>query len=174
MSASVSLRPEITASDVCRLKQWTDDEAVMEYLNEKNNISSELAALLRLSNIPVYTPLFNRTGRFFMIDAADEKPVGFVRLVRRATETEIVLAVGERQRWGNGLGTAAIGGSLQKVFFEWRDEKVVAYIHPHNLRSERAFVHNGFSLRRRLPSTRRYEITLNEYLNRLRAASTPQ
>lgn len=164
MKASVSLRPEITSSDVARLRQWTDDEAVMEYLNETQTISAELDALLRMDNIPDYTPLFNRAGRFFMIDAPDGRPVGFVRLVRRSHETEIVLAVGDRRQWGNGLGTAAIGQSLLMAFLHWRVEKVVACIHPGNLRSRRAFQHQGFFESAPLRQTVRYELTLDDYL----------
>lgn len=170
MKASfVCLRPEVTQSDVQLLKAWTSDREVTRFLNEENNISGVLNALLGRSDIPVLTPLFNRDGRFFMLCTRDGTPVGFMRMTGGAREMEMVLAIGDKELWGHGLGSDAIRGALSKAFFEWRVEKMVAYIHPMNTRSLRAFERNGFSPMKKTPSARRYELTMNDYLQKLRA-----
>ena len=38
-----------------------------------------------------------------------------------------------------------------------------------NVRSLRAFERNGFSAMKKTPSARRYELTMNDYLQKLRA-----
>ncbi len=167
----ITLRSEITRDDLGRLRRWAGDAEVVRYLNEQTDITLLLDELLSRDDVPVYAPLFNRDGRFFMLCGPDGA-VGFSRLIPDGDETEIVLAIGDRSLWGHGLGTAAIRSALAKIFLELRAEKAVAYIHNQNLRSERAFCKNGFCPKQQRGQTGRFELTFPQYLNALGAQQT--
>ena len=79
-------------------------------------------------------------------DSADV-PVGFVRLVKSGRDCEMVLVIGDRDNWGRKLGASAIREAMKLAFFEMRAARLIAKIHPENVRSLNAFLRSGFCRR---------------------------
>jgi len=50
----------------------------------------------------------------------------------------MVLVIGDRNNWGRRLGAAAIREGMKIAFLGMRAEKLVARIHPDNVRSLKA------------------------------------
>jgi hypothetical protein len=141
---SVFLCSEIDAGICRKLAVWLSDKTVCKYMNEKSGAAADI---IRLSNT-VYSPMlsyfFNQGGRFFAIMCNGEA-VGFVKLVYACDkEYELVIAIGEKQMWGRGLGYSAVEEALKTAFFEWRANKINAKVHKNNTRSLRLFRHAGF------------------------------
>ena len=163
----IFLRSEVTRDDAAALMSWLDDEEVTKYLSDGCGVSESIARTLERIDLPVLTHLFSRDGRFYMIDAGGA-PVGFVRLIPKRTETEIVVVVGEKQIWGKRIGTAAILESLKIAFYELRAPRVVARIHVENRRSVRAFGHAGFKSEKASAVFESFVITMEEYIKSIR------
>lgn len=160
----IFLCPEVTRENALKLVQWLKDEEVRRYLSDPQDVSSNIEQVINRVNLPVLTHFFNRSGRFYMACTKQRTPVGFVRLVKKNTETEMVIVIGDRNNWGKKLGTSTIRESLKIAFFEFRSEKVTANIHAENKRSIKAFLRAGFSLQRESPTMKHYEITLEQYM----------
>ena len=109
-----------------------------------------------------------------MIFDSHNRPVGFLRLVIKTAETEIVIVIGDRKKWGRGLGTLAVRESLRIAFFELRSKRVVARISKDNVRSSRAFRSAGFKAYSETPLMKCYVITFDEYLKRKGDAGLPR
>jgi len=166
----ISLCPEITRENALTLIKWLRDPEVTKYLSDSKNVSEDIEQLIDRINLPILTHLFSHNGRFFM---AYEKqiPVGFVRLVKRNTEYEIVIVIGDRGQWNRKLGTAVIRESIKIAFLEFRAEKVIAKIDKENMRSLRAFTNSGFILETETSGLKIYSITKERYLQILKGAS---
>jgi RimJ/RimL family protein N-acetyltransferase len=161
---NVRLRREIYAEDAWRIIDWLQDEEITRHLNEHQNVCSSIRQVMQRVNMPVLTHLFNQGGSFFIVTTHDDDPVGFLRLVPRDTEAEIVIVIGDKEKWGLGLGTGAILQGLKHCFFEWRVEKIVAKIKHGNIRSINVFKKAGFRLERELSKEKQYYITINDFL----------
>lgn len=163
-SLEVSLRQEVTRTDALTIMDWMEDREVTKYLNELSNISQEIHQAVNRVNMYIMTHLFNRGGSFFVVCADDNDPIGFIKLVRKGTEAEIVVVIGDRQKWGKGFGTEAIYQGLNRAFFEWRIPKVIAKIDPENTRSIKAFKKTGFQFAKELTHTHLFHITMEDYI----------
>ncbi len=159
----VELRREIYRQDVEKLAQWMADEKVSEYLNENQNIDHELQNLLNRSQLPLYSHHFNRNGSFFLVTLPTAGPIGFVRLVPKQNQAEIVVVIGERRHWSRGYGRQAIRQAARHAFFEWRKEQVVATIHQENRRSKRVFQKAGFTKSEDLTTESRFTLPLDNF-----------
>lgn len=164
----VSLRPEITRSHAYTLMNWMEDERVTRYLSDSGSVSRVISQAIERAQMPILTHLFNQGGRFFMAYNGDDMPVGFVRLVKTGSDCEIVLAVGDHETWGQGLGGSTIREGLKLAFLDMRAENVIAKIHPNNLRSLRGFERCGFELQRETPTLNAMAISADRYLELLR------
>lgn len=160
----IFLCSEITRHDAASLMNWLRDDEVRRYLSDAQDVSDSMERLLERVSLPVLTHLFSGGGRFYMVYGRHNRPMGFVRLVVSASETEIVLVIGERASWGKGLGSAALREALRIAFFELRSPKVVANIRNENVRSLRAFKSAGFASVHQSPHTQRFTLTLEDYL----------
>lgn len=80
----------------------------------------------------------------------------------------MVIAIGEPENWGKQIGYHALKTIMNKVFFEWRINKLVAKIHVDNQRSIRLFRHLGFTGQRLNSSYILFSITFDEYLKHLK------
>lgn len=160
----VNLRPEITREDAYLVMQWMSDHEVSRFLNEKQNVTSAMERTLERVELPILTHLFNHNGSFFIVCTEHDGPAGFLRLIRRAGETEMVVVIGNRRLWGQGIGFHAIGHGLRHAFFDWRSERVVAKIHAYNTRSHRVFQKAGFCFTDQVRETCHYEITMDRFL----------
>lgn len=140
----VELRGEVYRSDMERMIRWLQDEKVTAFLNEEQNVDRTLKRIVDHSTLPLFSPQLNRDGRFFMITVPNGGPIGFLRLVARPEEAEIVVVIGERSRWGQGFGYRAILKGVRHALSVWRKKRVVAKIHKENRRSRAVFRKAGF------------------------------
>jgi len=153
----VQLRQEIYKSDAWKIIDWLEDEEITKYLNENQNASKSIKQVMERVNMPILTHLFNQDGSFFVITTKKDEPVGFLRLVPKAKEAEIVIVIGEKEKWGQGLGSNAVFQGLKHAFFKWRTEKVIA-------NSIRVFKKIGFKEEKELQVEMQYSMTINEFL----------
>lgn len=160
----INLRREVYRRDVEKIAQWMEDERVVEYLNEEQDISDQLNRLSRQSSLPVFSQQFNRNGSFFLVTLPDYGPIGFLRLVSKSEGAEIVIVIGESSQWGKGYGYVAIQQGLRRAFFQWREEKVIAKIHPDNERSKAVFKKAGFSKEKELQRDIKFSMTFDEFI----------
>lgn len=164
MSAPVVyLVPEVTRADALAMMDWLKDEEVTRYLSDSRHVSRDIEQVFYRVQLPTLTHLFNRGGRFLM--ACDERkvPIGFVRLVNRGEDYELVLVIGERHKWGRRLGTSVLHQALRLAFRELRAGKLIARIHPENLRSIRAFRNCGFQLEHESPALMTFSLARGRY-----------
>lgn len=170
-AASIFLRAEIYPQDVEHLIRWMANPRITQYLHEDPAVIQSLQQLLATVPAPMLTFQFNQWGRFFVVCDRSNAAIGFVKLKALTPQNtyEIVYVIGEEALWGNGYGKDAILAALSTAFFEWRARKVVAKIYPGNLRSIRAVQSCGFSCDHRENPLFRYSITMDDYLDRLRA-----
>ena len=102
MSQRISLRTELRTEDLLLMIKWMSNEHVYRYLNEHQQITTQLKQVYD-ARLPVFTPLFNRNGRFFMICTGADQAIGFLRLAYCPDNTvELVIAIGEERMWGQG------------------------------------------------------------------------
>jgi RimJ/RimL family protein N-acetyltransferase len=158
---NVTFRREIYREDVEKLLEWMRDDVVTSYLNEDQNIDESLTRLLRQSTLPLFSASFNRDGAFYMVELEGGEPIGFLRLVSRENEAEIVVVIGEREHWGEGHGYRAVRKGIRHALFEWRKKRLIAKIHRRNERSKRLFRKAGFTKDKDLPHEIKYSIDVD-------------
>ncbi len=155
---SIVLSPEVYRSDAEKIADWLSDEEIVRYLNEDNKARENLINVIDRINMPILTHLFNNNCRFFTI----KNPygtIGFLRLIPKGETIEIVIAVGEKELWGKGIGHNAVMEALKTAFFEMRTEKVVAKIKKDNKRSQNLAKGIGFREIKKLEKEVEYHIT---------------
>ncbi|MGP0173586.1 GNAT family N-acetyltransferase [Pseudomonas sp. NCHU5208] len=167
----ISLCPEITRAHALKLMDWLEDERVTYYLSDSRDVSRSIEQAIDRTQLPILTHLFNQGGRFFMAYDRHDEPVGFVRLVKSDSSCEIVLAIGDSDKWGRKLGARMIREGMKQAFLDMRAETLVAKIHPDNVRSQKAFLRSGFVLERETPTLKSYAMTAGRYLQFLREGS---
>ncbi len=165
----ISLCPEITRSHALMLMDWLEDESVTRYLSDSRHVSRFIEQAIGRVQLPILTHLFNQGGRFFMACDRHDEPVGFVRLVKTGADCEMVLVIGNREHWGRKLGTCAIREGMKLAFFDMRAEKLIAKIHPDNVRSLKAFQRCGFLPESETPELKSFAMSSERYLRLLRA-----
>lgn len=163
---SVVLNPEVYRSDADKIANWLSDEEIVSYLNEDNNARKNLINVVNRIDISILTHLFNNNCRFFTIKNM-YGTIGFLRLVPKGETVEIVIAVGEKDLWGKGIGHNAVIEALKVAFFEMRSEKVVAKIKQTNKRSQNLFKGIGFKEVKKLQKEIEYHITKEIFLKKV-------
>lgn len=169
---SVFLCPEITREHARHLITWLTDREVRRFLSDGENTPESIRQALDRSGLPVVTHLFCQGGRFFMAFDRQDRAVGFVRLIPQGEDMEIVVVIGDRNRWGRKLGSSVIRESLRMAFFELRARRVIARIHRENRRSVRVFLRHGFSLQDGSGEVQFFSLTMEEYMERIRETSS--
>ncbi|MBF8793280.1 GNAT family N-acetyltransferase [Pseudomonas monteilii] len=164
----ISLCPEITRAHALMLMDWLQDERVTCYLSDSRHVSRSIEQAIDRTQLPILTHLFNRGGRFFIAYDRHDAPVGFVRLVKTGSNCEIVLAIGDRNKWGRRLGARTIREGMKLAFFDMRAAKLIAKVHPDNTRSLKAFLRSGFVLESETPTLESFSMTLGRYRQLLR------
>jgi regulator of nucleoside diphosphate kinase len=164
---SVTLTQEVTRKDALIIGEWLKNSEITKYLNETSDISSEINYIIEKVNMDIMTHLFNRNGIFCMILSNHDKPIGFIKLVHKKGEAEMVVVIGDEKQWGQGLGTKSIEQGLKQAFFQWRIPRIIAKIHPNNVRSIKAFEKSGFHYESDLTHCRLYSITLERYIKQI-------
>ncbi|HIG0361159.1 GNAT family N-acetyltransferase [Clostridium sporogenes] len=161
---NVELRQEVFKSDASIIANWLEDTEITQYLNEKQNVSKNIKDIMYRINMPILTHLFNQNGSFFMVTTNEKEPVGFLRLVPKNSIAEMVIVIGDKDKWGKGLGTNAILEGLKHAFFQWRVDEVVAKINFKNQRSRRVFRKIGFTEDKELAKEMQYSMSIKEFL----------
>ena len=164
----ISLCPEITRAHALTLMDWLEDERVTCYLSDSRHVSRLIEQAINRTQLPILTHLFNQGGRFFMAYDRRDTPVGFVRLVKAGPDCEIVLVIGDSDNWGQNLGASTIREGMKLAFLDMRSEKLIAKIHPDNVRSLKAFLRTGFLLESETPTLKSLSLTAGRYLRLLR------
>ncbi|WP_124081622.1 bifunctional GNAT family N-acetyltransferase/nucleoside diphosphate kinase regulator [Pigmentiphaga humi] len=164
----IFLCPEITRANALTLMDWLEDEGVTRYLSDSRHVSRFIEQVIDRVQLPILTHLFNQGGRFFMAYDRHDVPVGFVRLVKKGSDCEMVLVIGNRDNWGRKLGASAIREGMKLAFFDMRAEKLIAKIHPDNARSLKAFLRSGFLLESETPTMKSFVMNSDRYLRFLR------
>ena len=80
------------------------------------------------------------------------------------TIVEIVIAVGEKELWGKGIGHNAVLEALKVAFFDMRAEYVVAKIKKINKRSQNLFKSVGFKEAKELEREIEYHINMKAFI----------
>ncbi|GAA0123583.1 MAG: GNAT family N-acetyltransferase [Clostridium argentinense] len=161
---TVKLRQDVFTSDAWKIIDWLEDDEIIRYLNEKQNVGNSIRETIYRVNMPILTPLFNQYGSFFMITTDEKEPIGFLRLVPKGKVAEMVIVIGEKDEWGKGLGANAIKEGLKQAFFDWRVEEVIAKINFANERSKRVFSKVGFIKDKELAKEIQYAISMEKFL----------
>lgn len=172
----VRLCAEITRENAFSMMDWLKDGEVTRYLSDSRNVARDIGRVVNRVQLPTLTHLFSQGGRFFMVRDGRDVPVGFVRLVRAGADHELVIVIGERNRWGQKLGSSTLQQSLQAAFLEMRAGRLIARIHPGNLWSIRAFRNCGFELQGESPALLTFALTRERYLalSRATAVAVPE
>lgn len=162
-ACNIQLRQEVFAADAWKIADWMEDNEIVEYLNEDQNISHSIRQVIQRVNMPILTHLFNRNGSFFII-AEEEESIGFMRLALKGKAAEMVIVIGEKEKWGKGYGKHAILQGLKHAFYDWRTDEVIAKVNLKNARSRRVFSKVGFKATKELPMEMQYSISIEEFL----------
>lgn len=163
-SNNVQLRQEVFKSDAWKIIDWLEDNEVTEYLNERQNVGNSIKQVIYRVNMPILTHLFNQDGSFYMVTTDEKEPIGFLRLVPKGKGAEMVVVIGDKEKWGKGFGSSAIFQGLKQAFFEWRVDEVIAKISFKNQRSIRAFKKLGFQEDKELVKETQYSLSMKEFL----------
>lgn len=139
----ISLRQDIFQDDALKIASWLEDAEITSFLNEQENISQSIRSLVNSSRMPVYNQIFNQKGLFYLI-CLDQKSIGYVKFISKGSHHEIVIAIGEKDLWGQGYGKKALKKALSEAFFAQRYQEITAKIKVMNERSLTLFTHLGF------------------------------
>jgi RimJ/RimL family protein N-acetyltransferase len=167
--SSINLSGEVYKSDVEKIYNWLSDKDIINFLNEERNVKRNLFEVINRINLPILTHLFNNNCRFFIIKNLYGS-IGFLRLVPKNENIEIVVVVGEKDLWGNGIGRNAVIEALKVAFFEMRYNTVVAKIKKVNKRSHNLFMGIGFKKVKELENEIEYQINFEYFIKKLKAA----
>lgn len=160
---SVQLRQEVFADDAWKITDWLEDHEVVKYLNERQNVAESIRQVMQRLNMPILTHVFNQNGSFFIITDKEEA-IGFLRLIPKGKLAEMVIVIGDKEKWGMGLGKNAIIQGLKHAFYTWRMDAVIAKINYRNERSIRVFKKVGFKPDKELAKEIQYSISIEEFL----------
>lgn len=160
----VQLRQEVYREDALKIVHWLEDEDIVRYLNENQNASKSIKQVISRVNMPILTHLFNQDGSFFIVTTMEKEPIGFLRLVPKTRGAEMVIVIGDKDKWGKGLGSNAIFQGLKHAFFTWRVDEVIAKINFKNDRSIKVFDKVGFSMEKYLPREIQFSMSMDEFL----------
>lgn len=165
---SVFLCSEITREKAFVMIKWLNDPEVTRYLSDSPYIADYLLETLQRVNLPIVTHLFNQNGRFYLVEDQDRQPIGFVRLVKKASDYELVIVIGERRYWHKRYGTKTIKEALKIAFLELRARKVTAKIYPDNQISLRAFKRAAFLTEQRTARLITMSMNMEQYFQSLK------
>lgn len=85
----VILKQEVTRNDAIAMIDWMENDKVTKYLNESADITTQIRDTIYKVNIAFLTHHFNRNGSFYII-CNNNKPIGFLKIVSKDKEGELV------------------------------------------------------------------------------------
>lgn len=163
---NITLSQEVYRADAEKICYWLADEDIISNLNEDENVTNNLISVINRISMPILTHLFNNNCRFFTIKNI-YGTIGFLRLVPKGKFVEIVIAVGEKDLWGIGIGHNSVVEAVKFAFFEMRVEEVIAKIKKKNKRSQKLFLGVGFKEFRILDNEIEYHINIKDFMKKI-------
>ncbi|HQM95678.1 MAG: GNAT family N-acetyltransferase [Clostridia bacterium] len=166
-AASVFLHADIDTSKAAYLLDWVRDPVVTRYLNEKSDVAEKLNHIITTVHPSLLTCHLNKSGRFYFVCRQNNEAIGFVRLADTDTpkEYELVIVIGRKEIWGKGYGTKAVRECLRTAFFEWRAERVTAYVHFDNVGCAKALRKAGMKHISQTENCDFFDITFDEFIS---------
>ncbi len=166
-AASVFLHADIDTSKAANLLSWIKDPVVTRYLNEKSDVAEKLNYILNTVHPSLLSCQLNKSGRFYFVCKQNNEAIGFARLANTETENEyeLVIVIGRKDIWGRGYGTQAVRECINTAFFNWRADRVTAYVHFNNIGCAKALRKAGMKHVSRSENCDFYDITFNEFLS---------
>lgn len=144
----ITLRP-IEAADLPFLAEWDGDPAIIAVMGRRfaEQTPEEWLQSLRT----------RRSSRAWIIEIAGE-PVGEVELAQinnRSGNAEIRICIGEKERWGQGIGYEAMRLMLAHAFESMHLDAIYLRVFATNLRAVRLYERLGFRKEAILPASER-------------------
>ncbi|MBA3530084.1 MAG: GNAT family N-acetyltransferase [Propionibacteriaceae bacterium] len=126
---------------------WLNDPAVMAGWGVPDQTLSRTEIQRRMER---YLEEERSLGRpaALIIETLDGEPVGLVILSQYATpaaSTEVSILIGDPSRWGQGLGSDALGAVLDACFDAWNLHRVWLRAEADNTRAGRLYARLGFT-----------------------------
>lgn len=166
-AASVFLHADIDTSKAANLLNWVKDPVVTRYLNEKSDVAEKLNHIITTVHPSLLSCQLNKSGRFYFVCRQNNEAIGFARLANTdiPNEYELVIVIGRKDIWGKGYGTNAVRKCLNTAFFEWRADRVTAYVHFDNIGCAKALKKAGMKHVLKSESCDFFDITFDEFLS---------
>jgi len=128
---------ELIPNDVRVIWEWRNDELTRKMSSDEEYISFEDHELW-------FKKIFTDSNYWVYIGEINENPFGICHIKRTAQRTaEVSLNICPKNRQ-SGLGRALLTSSLARFSNAWQGI-LLAYIKPENDRSQKCFIHAGFS-----------------------------
>lgn len=142
----LELREDINKFDALQLIKWLNDEDVTHFMNESNLMAEQIKSILANRQEVLLTYFLNQKCHFYVIDY-NSAPIGFISLIPNVDKKyEIVIAVGEKGKWGQKIGHYSLKKAISEVKTKYKGKELIAKIDKENERSIGLFEHMGFSL----------------------------
>lgn len=141
----VNLRA-VERSDASSLYRWLNDPEVMRYWGLADATVSLAEIQRRIEEWLAREAELGRPAAFVM-ESLEGEPLGFLLTSRESQQhrsLEISLLIGERERWGQGLGTDALEAFLDTCFAQWGIHRVWLRSEAYNERAHRLYRRCGF------------------------------
>lgn len=141
----VNLRA-VERSDAPCLYRWFNDPEVMRYWGLADATVSLAELQRRLEEWLAREAELGRPAAF-IIETLDGEPLGLLLTSGESQQhrsLELSLVIGERERWGRGLGTDALEAFLDACFAQWGIHRVWLRSEAFNERAHRLYRRCGF------------------------------
>ena len=133
-------------ADIPTFVRWFNDAEMASYLSFRAPMSLAMEEAW-------FTGMLERQGKdayhFTMCLIADDRPIGTIGLFNIDEvngNAGIGITVGEKDLWGQGLGTDAMNALLDFGFGQLRLERLWLEVYDFNLRGRRSYEKSGFVL----------------------------
>lgn len=140
----VTLDEEIFLQDAYKISDWLDNENVTRFISEGPGVGKQIRDAIKYMTCPVVTHLFCTGGNFYIIKN-NGRSVGYLKLVQKGNDCEIVIVIGDENIWNMGIGTKALKLAADEAFFKFRYDRMIAKIMDGNIGSEKIFNKIGFT-----------------------------
>jgi diamine N-acetyltransferase len=133
-------------SDIPNFVRWLNDSETASFLSFRAPMSEAMEQQW-------FTQMVERQGKdsyhFVMCRLDDEQPFGTISLFNIDLvngSAGIGIAIGEKNLWGQGLGTDAMNALLDFGFGHLRLERLWLHVYDYNVRGRRSYEKSGFIL----------------------------
>ncbi len=165
LNSIITLEDEIFLEDAYKISDWLENDHVTKYISEGSGIGREIKKTIQYTTCPIVTHLFCNGGNFYMIKH-NGRSVGYLKLIKKEADCEIVIVIGDDRMWNMGIGTKALKLAANEAFFNLRYEKMIAKIKEGNEGSKHIFEKTGFTVKEVRNSHHILEMEVMEFLKK--------